>query len=163
MHMTKKQQMIGLAGWFIVCFIVAALGSIASIQAGEFYNQLQRPSWAPPASIFGPMWSLLYAMMAVSAWLVWRVAGFKANQKALTLFIVQLVVNGFWSWFFFAWQMGAGSFLNIVILWILIVATIVAFWRIQQVAAILLLPYLLWVTFATALNYSVWQANPLLL
>ncbi|MBL8265503.1 TspO/MBR family protein [Steroidobacter sp.] len=160
MPLPKQQQIFGLAGWLAVCFAAAAVGAVASVQAGSFYLSLVRPSWAPPASVFGPVWTVLYALMAVSAWLVWREGGFRHARTALTLFLVQLILNALWSWLFFAWHLGAAAFVDIVLLWGLIVATVIAFWRIRPLAGALLIPYLLWVSFATALNYSVWQLNP---
>lgn len=158
--LTKQKQVVGLVGWLIVGFIAAGIGGAASIQAGPFYTQLVRPDWAPPASIFGPVWAVLYALMGIAAWLVWRVGGFRAAKSALTLFLVQLVLNALWSWLFFSWHLGALAFTDILLLWALIVATVIAFWRIRPLAGALLVPYLLWVSFASALNYSVWQLNP---
>ena len=162
-QLPKRKQIIGLVGWLAASFIAAALGSAASIQAGSFYTQLVRPDWAPPQDIFGPVWTVLYALMGIAAWLVWRVAGFRAARTALTLFLVQLAVNALWSWFFFGWHLGAVAFADIVLLWVLIVATLIAFWRIRPIAGALLIPYLLWVSFASALNYAVWQLNPQIL
>jgi tryptophan-rich sensory protein len=102
-------------------------------------------------------------MMAIAAWLVWRSGGFRANRIALSLFLVQLALNVLWSWFFFAWHRGALAFADIVLLWVLIVATLISFWRVRPLAGILLIPYLLWVSFASVLNYSVWQLNPQIL
>lgn len=157
---SRQQQTLGLIGWLVTSFAASAVGALASIQAKSFYGQLAQPTWAPPPSLFGPVWSLLYAMMAIAAWLVWRCGGFRANRIALSLFLVQLVLNALWSWLFFAWHLGASAFADIVILWVLIVATLVSFWRVRPLAGALLIPYLLWVSFASALNYSVWQLNP---
>lgn len=156
----KSKQIIGLVAWLAVCFLAAAMGAAASVQAGSFYTQLVRPEWAPSAQWFGPVWTILYALMGIAAWLVWRVGGFRATARALALFLVQLAFNALWSWLFFAWHLGALAFADIILLWLLILATIIAFWRIRLVAGALLVPYLLWVSFATALNYSVWQLNP---
>lgn len=156
----KKKQIVGLIAWLVVSFIAAGIGGAASVQAGPFYSQLVRPDWAPPASIFGPVWTVLYALMGIAAWLVWRVGGFRAANGALTLFLVQLAFNALWSWLFFRWHQGALAFADILLLLALIVATLIAFWRISRLAGALLIPYLLWVTFASALNYSVWQLNP---
>ncbi len=101
--------------------------------------------------------------MGIAAWLVWRSGGFRAARAALALFLVQLAVNALWSWLFFGWHQGALAFADIVLLWVLIVGTLIAFWRISALAGALLIPYLLWVSFATALNYSVWQLNPQIL
>lgn len=103
---------------------------------------------------------MLYALMGIAAWLVWRCGGFRNNQQALTLFLVQLALNALWSWLFFAWHRGAFAFTDIVVLWLFIAATLVSFWRVRPLAGALLIPYLLWVSFAALLNYSVWQLNP---
>lgn len=163
MAMDKKRQLMGLAVWLGIVFVAAAIGAVASAQAGSFYGQLVRPEWAPPASVFGPVWTVLYALMGIAAWLVWRVGGFRPARTALTLFLVQLAVNALWSWLFFGWRLGGPAFVDIIVLWPLIVATLIAFWRIRPLAGALLIPYLLWVGFAGALNYSVWQLNPQLL
>ena len=160
---TRNRQLLGLAGWLVASFIAAAIGAAASIQAGAFYARLVRPDWAPPANVFGPVWTVLYILMGLAAWLVWREGGFRARRLALSLFLVQLAVNALWSWLFFGWHLGALAFADIVLLWGLLVATLVAFWRVRPVAGALLVPYLLWVSFATALSYSVWQHNPQLL
>jgi len=159
----RQKQFAGLIAWLIASFIAAAIGGAASVKAGAFYAQLVRPEWAPPSWVFGPVWTVLYAMMGIAAWLVWRVAGFRAARTALTLFFVQLALNALWSWLFFGWHRGVLAFADIVLLLALIVATLIAFWRIKPLAGALLVPYLSWVSFATALNYSVWQLNPGLL
>jgi tryptophan-rich sensory protein len=156
-------QLIGLAGWLLLCFAAAAVGAVGSADAGSFYVQLSRPGWAPPASIFAPVWTTLYALMAVSAWLVWRAGPLLRTRSALVLFVAQLVFNALWSWIFFKWQSGALAFAEVLLLWVLIAATILLFRRTSVLAAALLLPYLAWVTFATALTWSAWQRNPQLL
>jgi len=156
-------KLSGLFGWLLICFCAAAIGAFASIQAESFYAELVQPDWAPPASVFGPVWSVLYAMMAVAAWLVWRESEHQFLRIALTVFLLQLVLNTLWSWLFFRWQLGALAFIDIVFLWVLIFITVLLFWRVRPLAAVLLIPYLLWVTFASALNYSVWQLNPQIL
>ena len=154
---------MGLAGWLLLAFAAAAVGGLASVSAGAFYQELVRPSWAPPGWLFGPVWSGLYALMGVSAWLVWRARGFAGAQSALVVFIVQLAANAIWSWLFFVWRQGGLAFAEVLLLWALIVATIVLFWRASRLAAALLLPYLAWVSFAAALTFSVWRLNPGLL
>jgi benzodiazapine receptor len=160
---SKLMQITGLIGWLALSFIASAIGAVASLQAGSFYIQLVRPDWAPPPSIFGPVWTALYALMGIASWLVWRADGFRPAKVALTLFLIQLALNASWSWLFFGWYQGALAFLDILLLWLLIVATLVAFWRIRPVAGVLLIPYLLWVSFASVLNYFIWQLNPQLL
>ena len=158
-----SRQILGLFGWLAVTFIAAAVGAFASGQAASFYGELARPSWAPPASWFGPVWSVLYALMAVAAWVVWRVPPEARTRTPLVLFLLQLAVNALWSWLFFAWRLGGLAFTDIVVLLALIVATLVSFWTVKRLAGLLLLPYLCWVGFATALTWSVWQGNPALL
>jgi tryptophan-rich sensory protein len=157
---SKKTQGLGLVAWLVVAFIAAAIGAVASVQAASFYGQLAQPSWAPPASVFGPVWSVLYALMGIAAWLVWREGGFAARRRALTVFLVQLALNALWSWLFFGWHQGALALVDIALLWVLIVTTIVLFWRVRPLAGALMLPYLAWVSFAAVLNYAVWQLNP---
>lgn len=153
-------QALGFAGWIGLACITAGIGGLASINASDFYLQLSLPDWAPPPWVFGPVWSVLFLMMGVSAWLVWRVNGFRPARLALSLFLIQLVFNALWSWLFFAWHHGAFAFIDILILWTLIVATLIRFWRIRPIAGWLLLPYVMWVSFAAALNYAIWQLNP---
>ena len=160
---STRRQLLGLLAWVAVTFVAAAIGSAASIQAAPFYGELVRPDWAPPARLFGPVWTALYALMAVAAWLVWREGGVRRNRTALTLFTVQLALNALWSWLFFGWRMGGAAFADILVLWMVIVATVVAFWRVRPLAGALLLPYLAWVGFAAVLNWSIWQRNPTLL
>jgi len=161
--MSKQKDIMGLVAWLVLSYGASAVGAIASIQARSFYGQLTQPEWAPPGWLFGPVWTVLYALMAIAAWLVWRSGGFRAHRDALTLFLLQLALNALWSWLFFAWMLGAWAFFEIVLLWILIVATLVSFWRVRPVAGFLLVPYLLWVSFASALNYALWQLNPQIL
>jgi benzodiazapine receptor len=156
----KQKQILGFVGWLVVSFAASAVGAVASLQAESFYNQLTQPTWAPPSGIFGPVWTVLYALMGVAAWLVWRSGGFHPNRQALTLFLLQLAFNALWSWLFFAWHRGAWALADVLVLWIFIVATLVSFWGVRPLAGALLIPYLLWVSFASALNYSVWQLNP---
>jgi translocator protein len=159
----KKRNILGLVVWLALCFAAAAIGSLASAESGVFYRQLSRPEWAPPAWLFGPVWTILYILMAISAWLVWRIGGFRPAGNTLGLFIVQLAANAVWTWIFFIWKQGALAFVDIIFLWCMLLATMIAFWRIKPIAAILLLPYLIWVSFASVLTYTVWKLNPLLL
>lgn len=160
-HLSKRRQALGLLGWLGLVFVAAAVGGFASISAASFYHQLDKPTWAPPASAFGPVWSVLYVLMGVSAWLVWREQGNKPIARALSLFVAQLIANALWTWLFFAWRLGAASLADIVLLLVLIVLTVTAFFRITRTAALLMCPYLAWVCLATALTWSVWQRNPI--
>ncbi len=161
--MSKQKQFLGLIGWLVLSFAASAVGAAASIQAQSFYGQLVQPAWAPPPWVFGPVWTVLFALMAIAAWLVWRNGGLRSHSLALSLFLVQLVPNALWSWLFFAWRDGALAFADIILLWALILATLLSFWRVRPLAGVILVPYLLWVSFAAALNHALWQLNPQIL
>lgn len=165
---SRQKQIGGLLGWLLLCFMTSAIGGLASISAGSFYGELVRPTWSPPGWLFGPVWTVLYLCMAIAAWLVWRSrstepATVPSKSAALWLFVTQLAVNGLWSWLFFVWRLGGAAFADIVLMWLLIAGTIFVFWRFSRAAALLLVPYWLWVTFAAALNWTLWQTNPALL
>ncbi|MEP7206018.1 MAG: TspO/MBR family protein [Casimicrobiaceae bacterium] len=153
----------GLVGWLVLSLAAGGSGALASADAAAFYAALARPSWAPPAWLFGPVWSALYVLMAVAAWLVWRREGWAGARVALGLFVAQLVANALWTWLFFAWRQGALALADIVVLLVLLLATLVAFARVSRAAAWLLVPYLAWVSFAAALTYAVYTGNPRLL
>jgi translocator protein len=149
-----------LAGFLVLCFGVAALGSMFTSSAmPEWYMSLEKPAFNPPAWVFGPVWTLLYAMMAVAAWLVWREAGFGGATVALSMFFVQLALNLAWSGIFFGLREPGWAMLEILALWSAIVATLVLFFRHSSVAGWLMTPYLLWVSFAAVLNAAIWRLN----
>jgi tryptophan-rich sensory protein len=160
-HRRLSSQLVGLLGWLFASFVTGGLGAIAAVDAALFYAQLRKPPWAPPAEVFGPVWSALYVLMGIAAWLVWRSPG--SNRLALVLFGAQLAANALWSWLFFAWHRGALAAIEVLVLLALIVATVAAFWRTSRAAALLMLPYVLWVSFASVLTWSVWRSNPGLL
>jgi len=158
---SPSAQAIGFLFWLALTFAAAVIGAIASRDAASFYGQLTKPSWAPPVAIFGPVWTALYALMGTAAWLVWRTPG--PRRAALAVFCAQLAANALWSWLFFAWRSGAAAAVEVIILLALIVATVTVFWKHSRVAALLLLPYALWVSFASALTWTLWRGNPGLL
>lgn len=149
--------------WLGFTFVAAIIGAIASANARSFYKSLSQPVWAPPAYIFAPVWTLLYLLMTIAVWIVWRTYGFQHSGAALWLFVVQLALNALWTWIFFHWHLGALAFVEIVVLWLILLATTISFWRLRPLSGVLLLPYLAWVTFAAFLTYSVWKRNPNLL
>ncbi|PWB72945.1 TspO protein [candidate division GN15 bacterium] len=149
--------MISLLVWIVISFVPAFVGS--QFMPGEWYTQLRKPSWTPPGYLFGPVWSLLYLSMGVAAWLVWKRGGYSGAPVALTLFLIQLVFNGLWSWLFFGLQRPGLAFVDIAILWILVLATTLAFWRQGAAAGTLMIPYITWLSFASALNFSIWRMN----
>lgn len=157
----RPSPWIGLLGWLLAVFAAAAVGAFASVDAASFYAQLRKPPWAPPAGVFGPVWSVLYVLMGVAAWLVWRSPG--THRTALGLFVAQLAANALWSWLFFAWRQGALAAVEVLVLLALVAATAIAFWRVSRPAAVLLVPYVAWVAFASALTWTVWRRNPGLL
>jgi tryptophan-rich sensory protein len=143
-----------------VCFVVAGAGSVfTSSSVSTWYPALRKPAWNPPAWIFGPVWTVLYLMMATAAWLVWRKRGFGGGAGALWLFALQLMLNALWSPLFFGLRNPLAGLVDIVPLWAAILATMVSFWRISPLAGALLVPYWLWVSFATALNFTIWSMN----
>lgn len=151
---------VALLGFVALCLGVAAIGGWAtSISVGGWYQTLDKPRWTPPDRVFAPVWTILYLMMAVAGYRVWRRALGKAGHAALALFGVQLVLNLLWSILFFGLQRTGLALLDIVLLWTAIAATAVAFWRIDRLAGILLLPYLVWVTYAVVLNAAIWHLN----
>ena len=161
--LSTSSQVVGFIVWLLVAFAAAAVGGFASARASDFYRELVRPSWAPPGWLFGPVWTVLYALMGIAAWLVWRARGFGGARVGLIVFVTQLAANALWTWLFFVWRQGGLASAEILLLWALIVVTIVLFWRASRLAAVLLFPYLLWVSFASALSFSIWRLNPGLL
>lgn len=149
---------IGLAAWLLIAYSAAFVGRM--VTAPDFYESLAQPAWAPPTALFGPVWTVLYALIGISAWLVWRRGGFGAARAALTLFLVQHALNALWSWIFFGARELGWAFAEIAVLWLLIAATIAAFGRHSAAAAGLLAPYFVWVTYAAALNFALWRMNP---
>jgi benzodiazapine receptor len=160
----RPRQALGFIAWLSLRIATSAIGAWASANARSFYADLVQPAWAPPGWVFGPVWSVLFLAMAVAAWWVWRdPRDSQARTLALGLFVVQLGANALWSWLFFAWQLGGLAFAEVLLLWALIAATMVAFWRIRPAAGLLLVPYLAWVTFASVLNFTLWRLNPTVL
>ncbi|MCR9119550.1 MAG: tryptophan-rich sensory protein [bacterium] len=153
-------SLLVFVGLIVICFAASAIGAWATFEGlRDWYPELQKPSFNPPNWIFGPVWSTLYFMMAVSAWMVWLAAGFKGAKLAMTMFFVQLALNVAWSWIFFFAQQPGWAVVEIVLLWAAILATIVLFFPKSRIAAAMLCPYLAWVSFATVLNASIWWLN----
>ena len=148
---------LALAGWLALAFCAAAVGGM--FPPDEWYAMLRKPAWNPPGWIFGPVWSALYTMMAVAAWLIWKRGGFVAQRRPLTLFLVQLALNAAWTPLFFGLHRPGLAFAEIVMLWLAIAATLAAFRPVSRTAAWLLAPYLAWVSFASVLNFTLWRLN----
>ncbi len=150
-------QLTGLIGWIIVCFSAAAVG--ASFPVDDWYEGLNRPPFAPPNVIFGPVWTMLYLAMSVAAWLVWRRGGIRRNLLRVSTFVIQLILNGGWSWLFFGLHRIDLALIDIGLLWVAIVVTIIMFFPRNRIAGWLLVPYLAWVSFAAVLNLEFWRLN----
>ncbi|KPK22679.1 MAG: hypothetical protein AMJ70_05330 [Dehalococcoidia bacterium SG8_51_3] len=161
----KNIRVINIVKLFIslvVCQCAGIIGSVFTAPAiPNWYATLQKPAFTPPNWLFAPAWITLYLLMGIAAFLVWRV-GLKNRRvrTALIIFLVQLVLNALWSVVFFGMQSPLYGVIVIAILWLMILLTILKFARISATAAWLLVPYILWVSFATALNISIWILNP---
>ena len=147
-----------LVGLLALCCAVAGIGGwVTATTVESWYPTLAKPGFTPPDRVFGPVWSVLYAMMAVAAWLAWRRVGWR--DRALGLFFAQLALNLAWSVLFFGLQLVGAALAEILLLLALIAATTLAFWRIDRRAGLLLVPYLLWVGYASLLNGAIWLIN----
>lgn len=158
----KPNSIIRFVAAIAAVFLVSGAASFAMTSSGvwDWYNQLNKPSFMPPSWLFGPVWTLLYILMAIAVFLVWE-RGFqnKKVRTAMGLFVMQLILNGLWTWIFFGAQQIFIAFIEIMILWLAIAVTILSFRKISFPAAILMLPYIVWISFAAVLNASIWLLN----
>jgi len=152
----RRPSWVGLVPFALAVAVAALIGVLGVTGTAAEYQNLDQPSWAPPSWLFGPVWTVLYAMIAVAGWLVWRRTGW---NRALTVYAVQLALNAIWTPIFFGFGRYGLALAEIVVLWVLIGVTVVLFRPISRTAAWLLVPYWAWVTFATALNAAIWHAN----
>ena len=156
-RISRRRDVLGLVAFVALCFGTAALGNTATARSVlEWYPGLRKPPWTPPNWVFGPVWTALYGMMAVAGWLAWRD---ERSRTTTLVFLLQLLLNGAWSWLFFGLRRPDLALVGVVLLWLAIVATITAFWKISRLAVILFVPYLAWVTFAALLNRAVVGLN----
>lgn len=159
-RLPRERPLLTLAAVVLVCELVGIVGAVFTATGVEsWYATLNQPELAPPNWVFGPVWTTLYALMGVAAWLVWREGTGRARQVALGLFGVQLALNFSWSFVFFGAEAILPALVVILVLLFFIGTTATAFWRIDRRAALLLVPYLAWVSFATYLNYGFWVLN----
>lgn len=149
--------MFDLSLLVFVALVVATAATGILFQPGAWYETLEKPFWTPPNWLFGPVWSILYIMIAVAGWLVWRADGMGA---AVLLWACQLALNGLWSFLFFGIRRMDLAMVDVVLLWLAIASFIAVALPISQAAAFLFIPYLVWVSIAAALNLSVWRMNP---
>jgi benzodiazapine receptor len=151
------RDVVGAVGWIVLTFAAAALG--ARFLPDEWYRGLKKPTWNPPNSVFAPVWTVLYLLMAAAAWLVWRRYGIGGALVPLILFVAQLLLNAAWTWLFFGRHRIFAALVDILVLWVTILATLISFWQLEPLAGILLIPYLAWVSFATLLTWTLWRMN----
>jgi len=155
------RSLLVLAGFVLLCLGVSALGGLATASSvGSWYQGLAKPPFNPPDWVFAPVWLTLYLMIAVAGWRVWRVAGFTAARGAFVWYAIQLSLNLTWSLLFFGARAPGAALVELLVLWVAIVANAVAFWRFDRFAALLLVPYAAWVGYAGLLNASIWWLNP---
>lgn len=159
----QKKDWFALLGFIIISQAAGLIGSIFTMPAiGSWYANLIKPEFAPPNWIFGPVWTILFLLMGVAAFLVWEKGWVRRDVRiAIAVFIGQLVLNTLWSFLFFGLHSPGTAFIEILILWLAIIATILVFGRVSKLAAWLLVPYILWVSFAAYLNYSIFILNRL--
>jgi len=163
----NKKYILALIFFLFITFLAAFLGNFFTVSSiPTWYASLNKPSFSPPNWLFGPAWTVLYVLMAVSAFLIWssyaKATDGQAKKEiktALTFYFIQLVFNALWSVIFFGLKNPAWAFFEILILWILILIITLKFYKIRKVAGFLFIPYILWVSFATILNFAVWQLN----
>ena len=155
----NAESLLRLVVSIAVCLGAAGLGALVTMPAlRPWYAGLSKPRWTPPNWLFGPVWTILYVAMAVAAWLVWQRTGLM--ERPMKLFLLQLALNAAWSGVFFGLHSPGAAFAEIVALWFAILATSIEFWKTAPAAGWLLLPYLIWVSYAAALNFSIWRLNP---
>lgn len=153
-------SIVGLLAWVGVCVLVGGVsGALTAHAIPTWYAGLVKPSFNPPNWVFGPVWTTLYILMGVAAWIVWLQPHSATRQIALGCFVTQLALNFFWSLIFFRWHMLGGALVEILLLWLAILATLLFFWQVRTLAGALLLPYLAWVSFASVLNAAIWKLN----
>jgi len=151
---------LGLTFALLACYGAAAIGGLSTSGAvRDWYPTLATPSWNPPAWVFGPVWTVLYGIMAVSVWLIWLKRHVRPVAAPIILFAVQLALNAAWSPLFFGLHRVGLAFADIILLWLALVVTVYVFLKQRPAAGLLLVPYLLWVSFAAALNFAIWRLN----
>jgi translocator protein len=150
-------QLARLAACIVICFLPALVGGL--FPPGEWYAGLTKPALTPPGWVFGPVWTLLYLMMGVSSYLVLGRTSVPGSRAALAIFGLQLLLNGLWSYLFFGLERPGLALVEILLLWLSILASTLLFWRLRPAAGALLVPYLAWVSFASWLNFGLWRLN----
>lgn len=155
--MKTSKKITGLIGWITISSMAGIFG--AQFEPGQWYQLLQKPVWTPPDWIFPVVWPVLYILMGIAAWLVWKMESTSLTQSPFIAFYVQLILNALWSWLFFGMHTIGLALFEIALLWVAVCSTVILFWKKNQAAGLLLIPYVLWISFAFALTASIWQLN----
>lgn len=156
----SRGRWVSLAVFAAICLAVEVVaGLLTDVSVRDWYVTLEKPTWTPPGWVFGPVWTFLYLSMAVAGWLVWEQRTKPNARPALIVYGVQLALNALWSGLFFGLQNPLAGFVEILFLWCAILVTLLMFWRIRRAAGLLFVPYLIWVSYATALNFAIWRLN----
>ena len=155
--MKNSKNIAGLIGWILLCSLAGIFG--AQFEPGTWYEMLSKPAWTPPNWVFPIVWPILYILMGISAWLLWKQEKIATYRTEFTWFFLQLALNAVWPWIFFGIHLIATGLAEILLLWISILFTTMLFWNRNQLAGLLLVPYLLWISYASALNFAIWQLN----
>lgn len=157
MNNSALKKYLPVVIWIVISFLPALVGSY--FKPGDWYQELTKPEWTPPGWLFGPVWSILYLSMGIAASIVWNSKRSHRIDIPITVFIIQLVINALWSWIFFGKHTLLYSVIDITLLLIFIIITIFLFYKVNKKAGLILIPYLLWVSFATVLNFNIYLLN----
>jgi translocator protein len=156
----KLSKFLTLLICVLIPLITGSISGLANVgNVNEWYFNLIKPSFNPPSYLFGPVWTILYILMGISLYLVWKSPLGKIRKQALIIFSIQMFLNFIWTFIFFYFKQTGLALVDIILLWVLIIAMILVFKRINKTAAFIQIPYLLWVSFATVLNASIWMLN----
>lgn len=160
-NLTDSRRRLGALVFLLCCSLAAATigGMLTATSVSTWYPTIAKPVWTPPNWVFGPVWTTLYAMMAVAAWQVWKTDDSKYRNGGLRLYFAQLLLNTAWSGVFFGLKSPLLGLFEILVFWLALTATVISFWRVKKVAGVLLIPYLVWATYAGILNFAIWKMN----
>ncbi|MFM2171668.1 MAG: hypothetical protein RI957_1897 [Verrucomicrobiota bacterium] len=158
-YAARFASVFSLLGFAVATFFAAFVGARASMSSTEMYATMIKPAWSPPGWLFGPVWSVLYGLMAVAVWRVWRVWRLAGLRGAVIVYLIHLIFQALWSWLFFGLGRADWAMVDIVILWLMILWLVFSFRRVEKLSCLMMVPYLLWVTFAAVLNGTLWILN----
>jgi tryptophan-rich sensory protein len=157
---TRAESLLGLGGFVVLCLSISAIGGwVTAGSVGTWYRTLEKPAFNPPDWLFAPVWTLLYLMIALAGWRVWRRAGLAGNRAGMAAYAAQLALNLAWSFLFFGGRLIGVALAEILLLFVVICVNAVLFWRADRLAGWLLAPYAAWVAFASVLNFALWRLN----